>query len=180
MIELLEYKETKIRPLSMDDLDNIMTWVNDPEVVHRYAYFTKPFTREEEATWLENKIKSKVDFFYAIENETGSYLGNVAIEQIHWPSKHGCLSITIGKKNERNKGHGIRAVNLLLDHAFNEHKLHKIYLYVAVDNHISIHVYKKCGFIEEGNLRDHYVIDGNFVNMYFMSILEEEFREMHQ
>ena len=176
----MEYKETKLRPLNLDDLDNIMSWVNDPEVVGRYAYFTKPYTREDESIWLENKINSKVDFFYAIENEEGTYLGNVAIEKIHWPSKHGDLSITIGNKAERGKGHGTRAVNLLLDKAFNMHKLHKVCLQVAVDNKVGIHVYDKCGFIVEGTLRDHYVINGEYVDMYFMSILEDEFREIHE
>ena len=37
---MLEYKGTRIRPLRMDDLDNIMSWVNDKEVVGRYAYFS--------------------------------------------------------------------------------------------------------------------------------------------
>lgn len=175
----MEYKETKIRPLNRDDLDNIMSWVNDPEVVGRYAYFTKPFTEEEESIWLENKVNSDVDRFYAIENEEETYLGNVAIEKIHWPSKHGALSITIGNKNERGKGHGQRAVNLVLDKAFNEHRLHKVHLCVAEDNLVGRHVYKKCGFIDEGNLRDHYIVDGKYVNMYFMSILDYEFEGLH-
>lgn len=176
---MIIFKETSIRPLTLEDLENLMTWVNDPEVVGRYAYFTKPFTKEEEALWLKEKISNDVDYFYAIENDEGIYLGNVAIEQIHWPSKHGALSITIGNKAERNKGHGTRAIILLLDKAFNEQHLHKVFLHVAVDNHQGIHIYEKVGFSIEGDLRDHYIIGGKYVNMYFMSILEHEFRKIH-
>jgi RimJ/RimL family protein N-acetyltransferase len=177
---MLKYKETKIRPLSLDDLDNIMTWVNDPEVVGRYAYFTKPFTREQEAEWLEQKINSKTDFFYAVENAEGIYLGNCGIEKIHWPAKHGRLSITIGNKKERGKGHGFRTVNLLLDRAFNEHGLHKIFLIVTIGNQRGVNLFKKCGFVEEGTLKDHYVIEGKFVDMYMMRILDEDFKEIHK
>ncbi|MHA1293800.1 MAG: GNAT family N-acetyltransferase [Promethearchaeota archaeon] len=176
-MKILIFEETKIRPLKISDLDNLMTWINDPEIVGRYAYFSKPFTREEEAVWLKYKINSDVDFFYAIENKNEEYLGNVAIEKIHWPSKHGMLSITIGNKKERGKGHGQRAIKLILDRAFNEYRLHKVYLYVAEDNIIGRHIYEKIGFIVEGNLRDHYIINGKYVNMYFMSILENEFKE---
>ena len=100
----------------------------------------------------------------------------LAIEKIHWPSKHGALSITISKKDERGKGHGTRAIKLILDRAFNEHKLHKVHLVVAENNDVGRYVYKKCGFIEEGKLRDHYIINGEYVDMYFMSILEDEFK----
>ena len=177
---MLEYEETRIRPLKLDDIDNIMSWVNDPDVVGRYAYFTKPFTKEQELEWIELKVNSKTDFFYAIENAEGTYLGNCAIEKIHWPAKHGRLSITIGNKKERGKGHGYRAINLLLDRAFNEHRLHKIYLVVAVDNPRGIALFKKCGFIEEGVLKDHYIIDEEFVDMYMMRILESEFKLLHK
>ncbi|MHA1147341.1 MAG: GNAT family N-acetyltransferase [Promethearchaeota archaeon] len=176
---MLKYKETKLRPLLLEDIDNVMSWVNDPEVVGRYAYFNEPFTREEELRWLEEKLKSPNDRFYAIENQTGAYLGNIAIEKIHWPSKNGALSITIGNKKERGKGHGQRAINLILYIAFKKLKLHKVYLSVAEDNSIGIHIYNKLGFIKEGTLRDHYVIDGNYVDMFFMSILEDEFRKIH-
>jgi len=177
---MLEYKKTKIRPLTLEDLDNIMTWVNDPEVIGRYAYFKEPISREKEAKWLKAKLESEVDLIYAIENADGIYLGNCAIEKIHWPAKHGRLSITIGNKKERGKGHGSRAINLLLDQAFNEHNLHRIYLIVAVDNQRGINLFKKCGFIEEGRLRDHYIINDNHVDMFIMGIIDNDFNKLQQ
>ena len=176
---MLDYNKTKIRPLTLDDLDNIMTWVNDPDVIGRYAYFTKPISREEEDKWLKSKLESKVDLFYAIENADGIYLGNCAIEKIHWPAKHGSLSITMGNKEERGKGHGFRAINLLLDQAFNEHALHKVYLLVAVDNQRGMSLFKKCGFKEEGRFKDHYIINGDYIDMFAMRILDNEFKTLH-
>ena len=177
---MIAYKQTKIRPIRIDDLDSIMTWVNDPEVVGRYAYFSKPFSKEAEAEWIEQKIASQTDFFYVIENEEGHYIGNCAIEKIHWPAKHGRLSITIGNKKERGKGHGFRAINLLLDNAFNEHGLHKIFLIVTVSNQRGINLFKKCGFVEEGLLKDHYIINGEFVDMFMMRIIDSEFKGIHR
>lgn len=174
---MLKLEDTQIRPLEISDLDNLMTWINDPDVVGRYAYFTEEITREEEKKWLQSKLNNDTDYFYAIENEEGVYLGNVAIEKIHWPAKHGDLSITIGKKQERGKGHGYRAISLILKIAFEKLNLHKVQLLVAEDNARGLHLYEKCGFIQEGFLRDHYVILGNYINMYAMSILEDEYFE---
>jgi len=172
---LIKYEQTRIRPLSINDIDNLMTWINDPEIVHRYAYFTKPISRKEELKWLKTKIESKTDFFYAIENSKGTYVGNVAIEKIHWPAKHGRLSITIGNKKERGKGHAFRAINLVLNKAFNELGLHRVYLIVTTENLKAQHIFKKCGFKIEGLLREHYIIDEQFVDMYIMGILKKIF-----
>ncbi len=40
--------------------------------------------------------------------------------------------------------------------------LHKIYLLVALDNEKAIHLYKKCGFIEEGHLVEEYFMNGRY------------------
>ena len=167
---------TRIRPITIDDLDHMMTWVNDPEVVGCYAYFTKPITREEEAVWLSQKIVSSTDFVYAIEDDDETYLGNVGLEAVHWPARNGRLSITIARKSLRGKGHGTRAIELALEQAFGEHGLHKVYLVVADDNEPNRRLYEKLGFQEEGHLVDHYIIDGEFVDMIQMYLLEPSAR----
>ena len=45
---------------------------------------------------------------------------------------------------------------------------------------VSDETYKKCGFIEEGVMRQQVYKNGQYKNMKIMSILKEEFVRLHQ
>lgn len=64
----------------------------------------------------------------------------------------------------------------LLNKAFNEYGLHRVYLTVFADNESAIHLYEKCGFIKEGQLRKHIYKDGKYVDWCLYGILAEEFK----
>ena len=53
--------------------------------------------------------------------------------------------------------------------------MHKVYLYVDVDNAAAIHIYKKVGFKEEGILREHFFAEGQYHDSMMMGILATEF-----
>ena len=73
-----------LRPLSVDDLDAVMTWVNDKEVVGNLAVFAgAPITREQERAWIERVTASPEDRVFSIfAAEDGRYLGQVGLHQI--------------------------------------------------------------------------------------------------
>ncbi|MFH1637085.1 MAG: GNAT family protein [Candidatus Woesearchaeota archaeon] len=169
-----------LRPLNMGDLDNMMQWVNDSEIIGNFAVFNKKITREEEQKFLEKIIASENDRTFAIETEFGEYLGNVGINQIHWPSKNGRLAIIIGHKDQHGKGYGQSAIMEALRVAFEDYKLHKIWLIVFEENRKARHVYEKCGFKVEGILREEYWQKGEYHNMVRMSILEDEFYKIKE
>ena len=74
-----------LRPLAMSDLDNIMTWVNDPEVTRNFAKLDHKFTREEEHEYLEKLLADPKSKMYAVETEQGEYVGNVGLQEIYTP-----------------------------------------------------------------------------------------------
>jgi len=98
----------KIRPLVMEDLDHMMTWVNDDEIVGNFANFTRPISRDQERQYLERIIDSKTDKAFAIEAEDGSYLGNIGVYDIHWPSRVETCSCCSTSRPSRG-GSGTRA-----------------------------------------------------------------------
>lgn len=168
--------KANLRPLETSDLDNMMTWVNDSEIIGNFANFNHPISREEEAKFLENILASDKDKSFAIETEKGVYLGNGGIHQIHWPSRNGRLSLIIGNKDYWNQGYGKSAINGLLDLAFNQYNLHKVWLLSFESNKKNIHIYNKLGFQKEGIMREEYFHKGKYHNMVKMSMLENEYR----
>jgi RimJ/RimL family protein N-acetyltransferase len=166
----------RLRPLVVEDVDHVMTWVNDPEIVGNFAAFSgKPFTREDEVTYLTKLVASKDDKVWSVEDAgDGRYLGQVAVHQIHWRSKVGRLACIIGARAEMGRGYGSSAIRAALDAAFGELGLHKVFLVVFRTNERARGIYGRIGFVEEGVLREEYFHKDGWHDMVRMSVLGRE------
>lgn len=172
----------RLRPLTLDDVDHMMAWVNDPDVVGNLAVFAgKPITRAEEVAYVERMLASKEDRVFAIERAgDGAYLGNVGLHQIHWRSRVGRIACIIGARAEMGRGYGSAAIRLALDHAFDVLELHKVWLMVFASNVRSRGIYARIGFVDEGVLREEYFHDGGWHDMVRMSVLDHEWRKTRE
>src|SRR5262245_10407550 len=165
-----------LRPLAATDVDDMMTWVNDPDIIGNFSTFSgHGFTRDEELVYIERMHRSESDRVFAIERAAdGEYLGNVGIHQIHWPSRVGRLSCIIGSRAEMGKGYGSAAISQVLDWAFGEARLHKVWLMCFRENTRAQGIYRRIGFIEEGTLREEYFHRGAWHDMVRMGLLDRE------
>jgi len=76
----------------------------------------------------------------------------------------------------RGKGLATTAVRSLVKQAFENTPLRKLIAFVHVDNLPSRRLLEKVGFIQEGLLREHYVINGEPVNEAVYGVLRREFQ----
>lgn len=166
----------RLRPLTLGDLDAIMAWINDPDVVRNFARLSGPITREEEERFLTATLGSETDRLWAIERDDGKYLGNAGIHKIWWPSKNGRLGLVVGDKSAHGRGVGTEAMRLLCEKGFEELGLHKLWLMRFADNHRMGRIAEKLGFVAEGVLRDEYFHAGVYHDMVRYSLLEPEWR----
>lgn len=166
----------RLRPLSLTDLDNVMTWVNDPDIVGNFAAFSgKPFTRDDERLYLEKLLASSQDKVFSVERVSDShYVGQVGIHQIHAASRVGRLACIVSARSEMGQGYGSAAIRLVLDWAFKEARLHKVWLMCFKENTRARGIYSRVGFVEEGTLREEYLHKGEYHDMVRMSLLERE------
>jgi putative acetyltransferase len=65
----------------------------------------------------------------------------------------------------------LQAAVELADHWLN---LRRLELTVCVDNEPAVRLYKKCGFVIEGTLRQHTFREGQYVDVYYMARLKPE------
>jgi RimJ/RimL family protein N-acetyltransferase len=82
----------------------------------------------------------------------------------------------MGDDRTRGRGLGLEAVRLLLAFGFNDLNLHRISLQVFATNARAVKTYERAGFREEGRQRDAMYLDGRFVDVLTMAILDREFR----
>ncbi len=85
----------------------------------------------------------------------------------------------IGDKSYWSRGYGTDAIVTLLRFGFDEVNLHRVALEVNEDNARAIACYRKCGFVEEGRLRDHRFRRGEYRDTLIMGVLAGEFRALH-
>lgn len=166
----------RLRPLAEDDVDDILTWVNDPAIVGNIAAFSgEPFTQAQELAYVKEQMASKTDRVFSVfATKTGDYVGQVGIHQIHWRSRVGRLGVIIAKRGQMGRGLGSAAIAHALDHAFAVEDLHKMWLMVFSTNERSLRTYERLGFQREGVLREEYFHDGGWHHMVRLSMLARE------
>src|SRR5687767_4232936 len=95
----------KLRPVDEIDVDNILTWVNDKDVVGNLAAFAgKPLTRDEELTWVRKVRTSNDERVFTVLSPDDRYLGQVGLHQIFWRSKVGRAACIISARGDHGKG----------------------------------------------------------------------------
>jgi len=161
-------------PTMFSDIDDIMSWINDPRVTTYFSQMGK-ISREQEERYLEKILYSYNDKLFTILGTDGIYIGQCSINQIHWPSQNGRIFMVL-KPEFHGQGLALKVLQALLDIAFNQLKLHKIWLIVRQDNKKGLHLYHRAGFRVEGVLQDEYKLGDQYLTMVRMAIIENTFR----
>lgn len=125
-----------------------------------------------------NDYKGKNNISYVIINGKNEFIGIVELFNISWKNRRGELSIII-KSQMRSKGYGYDAINKILEIAFSEYGMNRIWLRVLETNRKAINLYKKVGFFQEGICRDESLRKGQFINQIQMCILAKDWISMY-
>jgi len=172
---VLEGEKVRLRPVREEDLPHFVRWLNDRDVL-QWLTLPKPPTVDEERQWWEAEQHNPNDIVWAIETLDGRLLGDMALSPNplgRWAD----LGLFIGEKGVWSRGYGTDAVRTLLRYAFAGMRLNRVSLTADELNARALRCYEKCGFVREGLMRQHRVVDGQFRNTVMMGILREEFLE---
>lgn len=114
--------------------------------------------------------------WFAIEAD-GQYIGGCGLFHFDWAARTCEIGIGIGDPAYRGRGYGRDALTVLLEYAFRLRNLRRVWLTVHADNERALRCYRACGFVEEGRLRQHVWINGQYVDSVCMGLLCEEWPE---
>jgi RimJ/RimL family protein N-acetyltransferase len=174
---MIEGKLVRLRAPDMSDLDRYYAWINDREVT-RHLIMRYPTSRDAEEAWLQghaNKPLSYDHVWFAVDTKEGAHIGGINFHVVRPENRNARLGIMIGDKNHWSQGYGTDAMLTLLRFGFDEMNLHRIDLTVDAANPRAVRCYQKCGFVEEGRLRDARYTGGQYGDQLIMSILRDEF-----
>ena len=176
---MLEGTLVRLRAREPEDLEDAYKWVNDREVTLWLTSLRYPVSRKDEQKWIDEvPTNSFGDVRLAIETKDGKHIGGINLHRVNPEDRKAGLGIMIGEKDHWSNGYGTDAVKTLLAFAFDEMNLHRVWLHVFADHERAISCYQKCGFREEGRLRQEVYQAGRYYDVVLMGVLENEFADV--
>ncbi len=168
-----------LRELKASDVPFMLEWMRDPEIQKGFIKDMSSITYDQALQFcVDSAIPSELyngcSLNFAIANDSDEYLGTISLKRIDLKNQNAEYAISTRQK-AHNKPVAIQATSIILQKAFYELKLHRVYLFVLNDNIRAIRFYEKCGFQYEGKMRDHLFKDGHYYNWLIYSMLDSEF-----
>lgn len=165
-----------LRAFEPEDYKTTIQWRNDDDIwslLGGVKYFVSEFYEKQ---WIENAIKDSKNIRLAVcLKENNLHIGNVYITDINLQNRSGISHVLIGNRNYWGKGYATEAYHLLLDYAFKERNFHRIVAHVLEANIASIKLHLKCGYKQEGILRQSVFKNGTWKNQIQFSILDKDY-----
>ncbi|MFC4722155.1 GNAT family N-acetyltransferase [Geojedonia litorea] len=166
----LKGKHINLRALEPEDLEFVYEIEND-EAIWEFSNTIAPFSRYTIKQYLENSHK---DIFevkqlrLVITAQTNDALGLIDIFDFDFINRRAGVGILVKSINNRQKGYGSEALQLLMDYCKTHLSLHQLYCNVSEDNEISLKLFKKLGFEVVGLKKDWNKVKGTFKNEYLL------------
>jgi len=166
-----------LRLLEKEDLSSRVRWVNDKEV-RKSLMFDWPLSISKTEKWFQNQLMDDTKInFSIIHKETGRLVGMTGLIDINIKHKRAQFYMTIGEKDFQGMRLPDENIPMVLEYAFEELGLNKVYLYTIDINDKARHVYLRNGFKAEGVLREHYFCVGQLRDLHVYSVLRKEWLE---
>jgi len=114
------------------------------------------------------------DFRWGVELD-GQLIGTVMVRDVSWANGVAEIGYMLSEE-VHGQGYGTRAVRMLVDLVFSSTPLVRLYAKTAGINVPSQRVLERIGFLREGVLRGHYVIQGERVDQVLYGLMRSEWR----
>jgi RimJ/RimL family protein N-acetyltransferase len=166
-----------LRRLTPGDTERIWVWQNDESLYETLLGSFRPVDRECVAEWLRGKTtptEREINLALTLA-DGGEHIGNVYLREIDRAAGRAELHIYIGDEAQRGRGYGRQALECLLNCAFHDLGLHRVWLQVLANNQRAVRTYEQLGFAHEGRLREHAQKGGQFIDVLVMGLLAADY-----
>lgn len=177
---ILSGQKVWLRPVEPADAGALAAWLNDAEIAHTTWVRAPTSTALEErrvAELIEQHGRERYQFIVCRLSD-GHPIGTAGLQRIDLVNGSAAFDIAIGEQAAWGHGYGTDALELLLDFAFGELRLVRVWLLVYAFNERARHVYEKAGLKVEGTFRQAYYHRGRHHDVHEMAILRSEWEAL--
>ncbi len=172
----IEDEEIELRTIEKEDIEWMKDNINDPEI-RKYTTMRYPTNYEQEENWFEKSVSGEGGRIHLLITENEKRKGIISFVNINKDSGNAEVGLWISS-DEQGKGYGTKAAKLITEYGFRELRLHRVYARVFEFNLASKKIWEKLGYKEEGIMREHGYLDGEYRDMLIYGVLREEWNNM--
>lgn len=174
----LENCKIGLRALEENDVNGeYPNWFNDQEVCKYNSHHRYVMTKNEVIEYAKN-CNSKDAIVLAVElKDTKTHIGNISLQNIHYIDRSAEIAFLMGEKEYWGKGYATEAARLLINHAFDQLGLQRIYFGTSENNIGMQKIGEKLNFKREGVRRKAIYKNGAFFDIYEYGLLREEWED---
>lgn len=164
-----------LRKFNESDIPNKVKWIND-SANNRFLHYDLPLTEEKTAVWYE-KIKDSDTRYDAVIEVDGEPVGLLGLLSIDRKNKKAEYYISMGNTSFKGCGVATEALRLLLEYAFCELGLNRVYSYTETENIPAHRHLEKLGFLREGCTLQDVFSRGKFVDRYIYGLTKDGWKK---
>lgn len=172
---LAETERLVLRELRAEDVsDAYVGGLNDPEVTAQTEARGRTFTAEEVRRYVVESNQAGVSQLIGLMlKPDGKHIGNIRLSGFSSRHRRVDLGIMLFDKTAWGRGLGTEALLGACTYVFGALRMHRICADYHRTNLSSRRIFQKAGFVEEGVFRDHFLVDGAFVDSIRVGKLDE-------
>ena len=177
VVEEISEGNVYLRKISKDDIEFVFQSLNNKDLI-TFLSLGPIKTLEHSKRLIKGYLKSwdiNLQYNYIVELQKGGVkvkVGSISLWNVNWQHQRAQIGIWL-IPSFWNKGLGEKSLNLLKIIAFNHLKINRLEAYIAIENKKSIYLFEKCGFIEEGRLKEYLRFHGSFHDAVLMTCLKK-------
>ncbi|WP_452223003.1 GNAT family N-acetyltransferase [Lacinutrix chionoecetis] len=169
----LKGKHIYLRALEPEDLAFIHAIEND-ETIWELSSTITPYSKFLIRQYLEHAHKDIYEvkqLRLVISNYKDDTLGMIDVFDFDPKHHRAGIGILIKDTENRSKGYGKEAIELLTDYCFTHLDLHQLYCNISEANTASINLFENQGFVKVGLKKDWNFHNGNYKNEYLYQLI---------
>jgi len=176
-MRLVVNDQVHLSEVRASDKGALVAHLNDPDIYERTLRIPFPYTEAAAEAWLalvaKNTRQHGRPAQWAIRNADDALIGACGLDgfQAHKSQSHRAEVGYWLAKPFWGRGVMTAVVQRVCRHAFEDFGLAKLTAHVSPHNPASARVLEKCGFQQEGFLRQHFLKDGRFLDARLFGLL---------
>lgn len=168
---MITYKRD--RSFSLSEWELVRTWRNR-EDVRSVMQSQHRIEKEEHAKWVDGVLSGSISQKVKMSFDRENPFGVLTLKNINHKSALSDWGFYIGAPDYRGRGLAKRLLFDLLDWAFVEEKLFRLYTSVLEGNNSALSLYERAGFAVEGCFEKHVLLEnGKRHNLYWVAIFSD-------
>ena len=142
---------------------NYINWLNDKEVCKYNSHGEQIYTKDMAKNYITSVINNPTCEVWAVYHKKDNvHIGNISLQNIDKINNSAEIAFLFGEKKYWGNGYATEACKLLINRAFKDLKLHRLYFGTHINNLAMQKIGEKTGFQKEGIFKDAQFKNGKY------------------